>query len=168
MRLDFLNFWVQFSNQNPKKLKISRKLLGDYGNTIGPSFLVNFGQKGPDFEFGHFSTVKSPEFSICAKIDFFWSEWLQKRSECRLALKFLAETLIRPKRGRFWRFLAILVVFDHIWKWTNLPGSALAKSRFFSWIILYTFGTMPGRSGFHCVEAKIFRESAIFFRKFFT
>ena len=83
-------------------------------------FLVNFGQKGPDFEFGHFSTVKSPEFSICAKIDFFWSEWLQKRSECRLALKFLAETLIRPKRGRFWRFFGH---FGRFWPYLEMDKS---------------------------------------------
>ena len=131
-------------------------------------FLVKSGQKGPDFESGHFTTVKSWKFWKLPKINFFWSEWLENQSKCSSTAKFLDKTLKWAKKFHFCSFSANLVVFDHIWSWLNLPVPAVAKSKFFSRIIKYTSGSPPGTPQFHLKLEKFSSWSHRYFSKFFA
>ena len=80
-------------------------------------FLVKSGQKGTDFGFGHFSTVKSRKFSTFPKINFFWSEWLANWFLGSLRLKFMDKMLKSAKKAIFWvfcQFWSILTVFENV------------------------------------------------------
>ena len=118
-------------------------------------FWVKSGQKGPDFESGHFTTMKSWKFWKLPKINFFWSEWLENQSKCSSTAKFLDKTLKWAKKFHFCSFSANLVVFDHIWSWLNLPVPAVVKSKFSSGIIKFTSGSPPGSPQFHLKLEKI-------------
>ena len=131
-------------------------------------FWVKSGQKGPDFESDHFTTVKSWKFWKVPKMDFFWSEWLEKQLERSSALKFLGKTLKRPKKDHFRSFSAIFVVFDYIWSLLNLPVPAVAKSKFSSRFIKYMSGSPPGRPQFHLKWEKFSSWSHRHFSKFFA
>ena len=76
--------------------------------------------------------MKSREFWKVPKINFFWLEWCQNRSKCSSGLKFWSQALKSAKFWDFWSFLAIFVVFDHIWKMADLGVPAVAKSEFSS------------------------------------
>ena len=130
-------------------------------------FWVKSGQKGPDFESGHFTIVKSWKFWKLPKINFFWSEWLENQSECSSAPKFLDQMLKLAKKSYFRSFLAILVVFDHIWSWLNLPVPAVVKSKFSSQFIKYMSESPPGSLWFHLKWEKISSRSDPNFSKFF-
>ena len=127
-------------------------------------FWVKYGQKGPDFEYGHFTIVKSWKFWKLPKI---WSEWLENQSKCSSTAKFLDKTLKLAKKFHFCSFSVNLVVFDHIWSWLNLPVPAVVKSKFSSWFIKYMSGSPPGSLGFHCKWEKISSRSDPNFSKFF-
>ena len=131
-------------------------------------FWVKSGQKGPDFEFGHFTTAKSWKYWKLPKMDFFWSELLEDQSKRSSALKFLGKTLKSAKKCHFWGFSAIFVIFDHIWKQGNMAGPAVVKSKFSSGIIKYTSGNPPGRPQFHLKLEKISIRRHRHFSKFFA
>ena len=130
-------------------------------------FWVKSGQKGPEFESGHFTIVKSWKFWKLLKINFFWSEWLENQSKCSSTAKFLDKTPKLAKKFHFCSFSANLVVFDHIWSWLNLPVPAVVKSKFSSWFIKYMSGSPPGSLGFHCKWEKISSRSDLNFSKIF-
>ena len=113
--LIFSIFWYSFwpkIPKTPKSLKNCFYLIKSHQDQV---FGAKNWPKGPDFEFGHFTVVKSWKFSNFPKINFFWSERLQNWSKRSAGLKFLDKMLKSAKFWDFWRFLADLAVFDHIW-----------------------------------------------------
>ena len=130
-------------------------------------FWVKSGQKGPDLESGHFTTVKSWKFWKLLKINFFRSKWLENRSKYSSASNFLDKTFKLAKKSHFCSFSANLVNFDHIWSWLNLPVPVVVKSKFSSRFIKYMSGSPPGSLRFHCKWEKISSRSDPNFSKFF-
>ena len=131
-------------------------------------FSVKYVRRGPDFEYGQFTTVKSWEFSNFPKFDFFWSERLANWCVGRFLLKFLDKTLKLAEKSRFWSFLADFVIFDHFWKRQNKPGISRPKSTFCGWFIKFTYKSPPGSWELNCKCLKIFRENILKFWKNFA
>ena len=131
-------------------------------------FLVKSGQKGPDFGFGHFSTVKSWNFSIFPKIDFFWPEWPANWFLGSFYLIFMDKTLKLAGKSHFWSFLAIFVIFDRFQKRQKKGVISDPKSTFCCWFIKYTYKSPPGSWELNCKCLKICRETKKRFWKFFA
>ena len=157
-------FWPKFSKTS-KIPKNDIYLVKSHQNQF---FRAKSGSKGPNLGFGQITIGKSQFFSKVEKSDFFWSDWRENWSKRSAGPIILAKTLKPANFWGFWCFLDVFVVFDPIWKRPNLPVPAPDKTWFFSWIINYTLGTMPGRPEFHGKLVKIFQESLWHFLVIFT
>ena len=88
-------------------------------------FWVKSGQKGPDLESGHFTTVKSWKFWKLLKINFFWSKWLENRSKYSSASKFLDKTFKLAKKIPF---LQLFGQFSQFWPYLVMAKSTCPRS----------------------------------------
>ena len=88
-------------------------------------FSVKYGHKGPDLEYGPFTTVKSWKFWKLPKINFFWSEWLENRSKYSSASKYLDKTFKLAKKIPF---LQLFGQFSQFWPYLVMAKSTCPRS----------------------------------------